>query len=149
MEIKREENGLYMTDREICERYENAYNKQINVQVLAELNCATVEQILRVLIRNGKNVAPVGNRNKTNRSRALEALETELEDAKNELFEAAMEYKASQIAWQVNRTAENRKAVELSNREAQQAMTSYNTVLSSVAQYVTYTEKNKRRAAHS
>ena len=55
-----------MTEREICIMYREARNQNTQLQVLAELNDVSRNEIIRILVKNGEKLPPVQSISYTN-----------------------------------------------------------------------------------
>lgn len=51
-----------MTEAEICREYREAKNQRAQVEILADLNLCSKNEILKVLMVNGQDVTPAGPR---------------------------------------------------------------------------------------
>lgn len=62
-----------MTEREICVSYREARKKNMQVQILADLNCASRMEIVKILLKNGERPLPKDVERLYGRLDALEA----------------------------------------------------------------------------
>ena len=72
-----------MTEREICIMYREARNQNTQLQVLAELNDVSRNEIIRILVKNGEKLP----------SRAINQLYKRLDVLEAQISEREKEYK--------------------------------------------------------
>ena len=72
-----------MTEREICCMYRDARNRNTQLQILAELNDVSRNEIIRILVKNGEKLP----------SRAINQLYKRLDVLEAQISEREKEYK--------------------------------------------------------
>lgn len=72
-----------MTEREICLMYREARNQNTQLQVLAELNDVSRNEIIRILVKNGEKLP----------SRVINQLYKRLDVLEAQIFEREKEYR--------------------------------------------------------
>ena len=72
-----------MTEREICIMYRGTRNQNQQLQILAELNNVSRNEIIRILVKNGEKLP----------SRAINQLYKRLDILDAEIFEREKEYR--------------------------------------------------------
>ena len=72
-----------MTEREICIMYREARNQNTQLQVLAELNDVSRNEIIRILVKNGEKLP----------SRVINQLYKRLDVLEAQIFEREKEYR--------------------------------------------------------
>lgn len=77
-----------MTEREICLMYRGAKNQDLQLQILAELNGVSRNEIIRILMQNGEKIPSHVIRKLYRRLEALEAQISEKEREYREIAQA-------------------------------------------------------------
>ena len=80
-----------MTEREICLMYREARNQNTQLQVLAELNDVSRNEIIRILVKNGEKLP---SRVINQLYKRLDVLEAQIFERENEKSRGNSDYKS-------------------------------------------------------